>query len=64
MPQIAIDPIEISITLVKGLDMRYKKWRNAGWVYAARNVGDQRKVLKIGQTKVSPKERIAQLSAS
>lgn len=53
-----------SVALVNGLDRRTRRYRNSGWVYAARNPKFVDSVLKIGQTKVSPLDRVNQLSSA
>ena len=62
------DPITravyFSVELITSLDRRTRLGRNAGWVYAARNPHFGPDVLKIGQTRLSPLDRVEQLSNS
>lgn len=53
-----------SVILLNGLDKRRREYKRVGWVYAARNSSFADLVFKIGQTTVSPSERVAQLGAS
>ena len=74
------DPFELILTMTHGSDVekviaqsrlivssqdrRYALVREVGWVYAARNETYGADVLKIGQTRVSPTERIVAMSRS
>lgn len=54
----------VSVLGVKGFDKRRGEYKRLGWLYAARNPSFADPVFKIGQTTVSPSERIEQLSSS
>lgn len=54
----------VSVLAVKGFDRRRREYKRLGWLYAARNPSYPDSVFKIGQTTVSPSERIKQLSSS
>lgn len=66
--QDASDPVAravyFSVEFVTSLDRRTRLERNAGSVYAARNPHFGESILKIGQTRLSPLDRIDQLSNS
>lgn len=47
-----------SVILLNGLDKRRREYKRVGWVYAVRNPSFVDLVFKIGQTTVSPSERI------
>lgn len=49
---------------LEGFDKRRREYKQLGWVYVARNPCFADAVFKIGQTQVSPSERIETLSAS
>ena len=53
-----------SVLAVKGFDRRRREYKRLGWLYAARNPSYPDSVYKIGQTTVSPSDRIKQLSSS
>ena len=57
-------PELLSITILDSLDKRRREYKRLGWIYAARNRSFVDPVYKIGQTKISPSDRIKQLSAS
>ena len=56
--------VALSVQQVIQLGRRTCLGHNAGWVYAARNAHFGDSVLKIGQTRLSPLERVDQLSNS
>lgn len=58
------DPVWQSVVQLKGLDRRRKQYKRIGWVYAVRNPCLVDPVFKVGQTGVSPYDRIASLSSS
>ena len=57
-------PVTQSILILDGLDKRRREYKRLGWVYAARNRSFTDPVFKVGQTKVSPLQRVEELSAS
>ncbi len=54
----------LSVLFVKAFDRRRREYKRVGWLYAARNPSFADSVFKIGQTTISPSERIEQLSSS
>ena len=56
--------VYFSVEIITSLDRLTRTGRNAGWVYAARNPHFGPDVFKIGQTCLSPLERVDQLSNS
>ena len=62
MPQFG--PLMQSITALDSFDKRRREYKRVGWIYAARNPSFVDPVFKIGQSKVSPAERVRQLSSS
>ena len=59
-----IRAVYFTVELITSLDRRTRLGHDAGWVYAARNPRFGPDVLKIGETRLSPLERIDQLSNS
>ena len=57
-------PIMRSVVALDRFDKRYREYKKLGWVYVARNPCFAEPVFKIGQTKVSPVERVEGLSSS
>jgi len=49
---------------LEGFDKRRREYKHLGWVYVAQNSSFVDKAFKIGQTRISPSERIGVLSAS
>ncbi len=49
---------------LESLDKRRREYKYVGWVYVAWNPGFADTIFKIGQTRVSPSERIKGLSTS
>ena len=58
------NPIDRSVKLLRTFDRRRREYKKLGWIYAARNGSFTDPVFKIGQTKVSPRTRVEQLSGS
>ncbi|MDE2834765.1 MAG: GIY-YIG nuclease family protein [Bacteroidota bacterium] len=56
--------IATSRLIVRCQDRRFARVKEVGWVYAARNEAYGTDVLKIGQTRVSPMERVVAMSRS
>ena len=62
MPQFG--PLMQSIMALDSFDKRRREYKRVGWIYAARNPSFVDPVFKIGQSKVSPAQRVHQLSSS
>ncbi len=58
------NPIMSSILCLDRFDKRRREYKRLGWVYVARNPSFADPVFKVGQTKVSPVERVERLSSS
>lgn len=54
----------VSKLSLEGFDKRRREYKHLGWVYVAQNSSFADKVFKIGQTRISPSERIGVLGAS